>query len=454
LLPLASPKLPGTSALRSGKQNFRLAIMAKLTKRLVDAIEPDSTRDVFAWDSEMRGFGVRVKPSGGRTYVIQYRNREGRTRRLVLGHHGVLAPHEARDLARQKLASVARGEDPSVERHAARAGMTVGEVCDWYLEHARAGKILGRKRKPIKASTLDLDASRIETHIKPLIGSRSVRSLTLADVEGMQADISAGRTAKKKSKKGRGGHATGGPGVAARAISTLRSLLGHAARWKLIRTNPALGARQIASNKQVRRLSVDEIRALGKTMRASAAQGEYPTGLAAIHLMLLTGFRKLEVLSLEHTCVKVNEHCVRFPDTKSGPQVRIIGDAAIGLIKDQPARDDSRYLFPADLGDGHFVGVVRVLNRVCLRAQLSGVTPHVLRHTFASIAAELGFSELTIAGLLGHASQSITQRYVRLDAALVLAADRVSRHIAQLLNEAHGTSHEETPDIETTIAAE
>jgi hypothetical protein len=99
--------------------------------------------------------------------------------------------------------------------------MTVAEVCDWYLECARAGKILGRKRRLIKASTLDLDASRIETHIKPLIGSRSVRHLTLADIEGMQADIAAGRTAKKKSKKGRGGRTTGGAGVAARTARKL-----------------------------------------------------------------------------------------------------------------------------------------------------------------------------------------------------------------------------------------
>jgi hypothetical protein len=86
----------------------------------------------------------------------------------------------------------------------------------------------------------------------------------------------------------------------------------------------------------------------------------------------------------------------------------------------------SPYVFPADVGDGHFIGVVRVLDRVCAKAKLSGVTPHVLRHTFASIAGDLGFSELTIAGLLGHSSRGVTQRYVHLDAALAVAADQVS----------------------------
>jgi hypothetical protein len=93
--------------------------MTKLTKRHVDSIASDSNREVFAWDSELRGFGLRAKPSGAKTYLIQYRNSEGRTRRLVLGRHGVLTPEQARDIARQKLAAVARGEDPSADRRAA-----------------------------------------------------------------------------------------------------------------------------------------------------------------------------------------------------------------------------------------------------------------------------------------------------------------------------------------------
>jgi integrase len=86
------------------------------------------------------------------------------------------------------------------------------------------------------------------------------------------------------------------------------------------------------------------------------------------------------------------------------------------------------------LGDGHFIGVVRVLHRVCAKAKLDDVTPHTLRHTFASVAGELGFSELTIAGLLGHSVRGVTQSYVHLDRALAVAADQVSAAIAQLLD--------------------
>ena len=406
--------------------------MAKIMKRSVDALQPEPDRDVFKWDTELRGFGVRVKPSGVKSYLVQYRNAEGRTRRLVLGKHGALTPETARDIARKKLTAVAEGEDPSAERHAARTGMTVSEVCDWYLEQAETGRILGRNRRPIKASTLHMDRSRIETHIKPLLGSRAVSGLTLRDVEGMQADIAAGKSAR--GRKGRGGRTTGGSGVASRTIGTLRGLLGHAARLKIIIANPAEGVRQLAGERRQRRLSDDELRHLGQVMREAASEGEHPTGLATIRLMLLTGFRRMEALGLERHWFGRKEHCIRFPETKSGAQIRVLGEAAMDCLEALPDREGSAFIFPADWGDGHFIGVVRVLGRVCARAKLKDVTPHVLRHTFASVAGDLGFSELTIAGLLGHSARGVTQGYVHLDTALVVAADHVSAEIAQMLD--------------------
>lgn len=407
--------------------------MPKITKRAVDALQPEPDRDVFAWDSELRGFGIRVKPSGVKSFLIQYRNAGRRTRRLVLGQHGALTSEVARDLARKKLTAVAEGEDPSADRHVARAGMTVGEVCDWYLEQAEAGRILGRNRRPIKASTLHMDRSRIETHIKPLIGSRLVSALTLRDVEGMQADIAVGKSARGR-KKGRGGRSTGGAGVASRTIGTLRGLLGHAARLSIIAGNPAQGVRQLAGERRQRRLSSDELRLLGQVMRETGSEGEHPIGLAAIRLMLMTGFRRMEALGLERLWFSRGDRCIRFPDTKSGAQVRVLGDAAMTCIESLPHRDGSPFVLPANWGEGHFVGVVRVLDRVCRRAGFNGVTPHVLQHTFASVAGDLGFSELTIAGLLGHSARGVTQGYVHLDAALVVAADRVSTEIARTLD--------------------
>jgi integrase len=407
--------------------------MPKLTKTAVDALQAKAGSDAFLWDSELRGFGVRLKPSGTKTFVIQYRNAERRTRRFVIGQYGVLSVELARNLAKKKLASVIDGGDPSQERRAAREGMTVADVCKWYLGEAEAGRLLGRNRRPIKASSVAGDRSRIEQHIKPLIGTRVVARLKLADIERLQADIAAGRSARGRPL-GRGGQTSGGAGVAGRAISTLRSLFNHARRLGVIDQSPANGVRVIASEKLKRRLSAGEVRHLGKIMSQMEREGEHPTALVAIRVMLLTGFRRMEVLAMRKGWVEPDENCVGFPDTKSGPQIRVAGDAAISLLLAQGQRNASPYVFPADWGDGHFIGVVRVLDRVCARAGLANVTPHVLRHTFASIAGTLGFSELTIAGLLGHGPRGVTQRYVHLDAALVIAADQVSAEIARLLD--------------------
>jgi integrase len=407
--------------------------MPKLTKTTVDALQLKAGSDAFLWDSELRGFGVRLKPSGTKTFVIQYRNAERRTRRFVIGQYGVLSVEVARNLAKKKLAWVIDGGDPSQERRAARKGMTVAEVCDWYLEEAGTGRLLGRNRRPIKPSSVAGDRSRIEQHIKPLIGTRVVAHLKLADIERLQADIAAGRYSRVR-RLGRGGQTSGGAGVAGRAISTLRSLFNHARRLGVIEQSPANGVRVIASERLKRRLSAGEVRHLGKIMSQMERESEHPTGLAAIRVMLLTGFRRMEVLAMRKNWVEPDENCVGFPDTKSGPQMRAAGDAAISLLLAQSQRGASPYVFPADWGDGHFIGVVRVLDRVCARAGLANVTPHVLRHTFASIAGTLGFSELTIAGLLGHGPRGVTQRYVHLDAALVIAADQVSAEIARLLD--------------------
>jgi integrase len=312
--------------------------------------------------------------------------------------------------------------------------MTISQVCDWYLAEGRAGRLLGRNRRPIKSASLDGDEGRINVHIKPLIGTQIVDGLILADVERLQAEIAAGRTAERARRRYRGGQTRGGPGVASRTVSTLRSLLGHAKRHGLIKTNPALGVRVMASNRKLRRLSREELAILGSTMASMAREGEHPTGLGSIRAMLLTGFRRLEVLGMHRSWIRAKENSICLPDTKTGQQVRIVGQAAIDLLVGQPVRDDSPYVFPADWGDGHFIGVVRILDRVCTRAGLDAVTPHVLRHTFASIAAELDFSELTIAGLLGHASRGVTQRYIHLDKALVLAANRVAAEMEGLLS--------------------
>jgi integrase len=310
----------------------------------------------------------------------------------------------------------------------------VAEICDWYLEKAESGELLGRRRRPIAKKTLALDRSRIGTHVRPLLGNRKVQSLVLTDIERFQADVVAGKTAKPRT--GRGGVTTGGAGVAGRTVGMLHTIFEQAARLHLISHNPAKGVRKVSTdNKVERRLSLGEIAALGKAIRQ--ADEESPVALAAIRLMLLTGFRRMEVLTLERAWVDPEAPCVRFPTTKSGARLRAIGRPALKLLLAQRSSGkENPYVFPSETGDGHFVGVVRVLQRLCLTAKLKDVTPHVLRHTFASVAGDLGFSELTIAGLLGHTGRGVTQRYVHLDKALLLAADKITEEIEQALGTA------------------
>ena len=148
------------------------------------------------WRRRVKGLRHSNEAERHRFYLVQYRNKEGRTRRLVIGKVGTLTPDEARALAGDALRAAAKGGDPSAERHAVRGAITISGLCDLYLADAKSR---------IKSSTLVMDKSRIETHVKPLIGRFSVRSLTTADIERMKADIIAGKTAKPRKRQGRGG---------------------------------------------------------------------------------------------------------------------------------------------------------------------------------------------------------------------------------------------------------
>lgn len=403
----------------------------RLTKRTIVDAKPVEGRATFLWDGELRGFGCKIEGAGTKSFVLQYRNSERRRRRIVLGRFGVMTVEQARDEARIKLGEIAKGGDPADEKQAAKNGITVGALCDWYLEEAESGRLLGRKGLPIKASTLAMDRSRVESHIRPLLGRRKVAALTLPDIEGMQNDIAEGKTARPRSAT-RGGKTSGGKGAASRSVATLHSIFAHGKRAGLIEANPALGVRKFADKKKTRRLSRQEIRDLGQALR-DVAEIEHPVGLAIVRLLALSGLRLNEAQKMERAWVS-DEGYIAFGDTKSGAQIRALARPAIKLLRAQPVAADSPYVFPSDGGRSHFVAADGVFGRICQRLGWTDVTAHTLRHTFGSIAGELGYSELTIAAMLGHAAGSVTGRYVHIDEAVRSATERVTGEIAILLD--------------------
>jgi len=407
--------------------------MRKLTQAMVETAEAPDTGQAFVWDGYLKGFGVRVGTSGTKSYVIQYRNSEGRLRRLAFARHPVFKIDQAREQARILIGKIASGEDPAEDKRANRKAATVAEICDWYLEEASSGRLLGVRRRPIKPSTLAMDRSRIERHIKPLIGTRQVKKLKLADIERLQADIASGNTAAKK-RDGRGRVTTGGNGAASRTISTLHSVFEHAVRLGELEGNPARGVRRLAANKRTRRLNAAELVTLGQVMREAPAKGEHPVGLAAVRLILLTGFRLMEGQGLHRNWLDADNSVIGFPDTKSDAQVRAIGKPALDLIMAQPELEGSPFVFTADDGISHYKQVPDVIVRLCHAARIEGVTAHTLRHTFGSVAGDLGFSEIIIQAMLGHGKRGVTQGYIHVDEALRHAIEKVSSKIADLLD--------------------
>ncbi|CAM5501436.1 MAG: site-specific integrase [Rhizobiaceae bacterium] len=408
--------------------------MAKLTKRIVDAADVRE-KDYFIWDDELPGFGLRVFASGKRSYLIQYRA-AGRTRRYTIGLHGVWTPETARQEAKVQLGRVARGDNPSEERQLDHKAITVKELCALYTADLNAGLILGKGGRPKKPTTIVTDTGRIERHIIPLIGARRVKDLTKADINKVLKDIMAGKTrVAVKTKKLRGkAIVRGGAGTATRTVGLLGGILTYAVDAGIIEINPAHGIKKPKDNVRNRRLTEAEYRTLGQMLREAAANEKYAMTVDIIRQIALTGCRRSEMISLMWIEADTDASCMRLVDSKEGESIRPIGLPVVEYLEERRKTAAGTYVFPGQGEDNAFGSFPNHWEQIFTDSPLVGVTPHVLRHSFASIANDLGFTEVTIAALVGHSKGSVTSKYIHtLDTALIMAADTISGYIQGLL---------------------
>src|SRR5262249_22079297 len=146
---------------------WSMAFKMKLTIKAIDAIKPDG-RDHVEWDEEVPRYGLRIKPSGVKSFVVQYRTAQGRSRKLTIGRYGLWAPEQARSEAKRLLRLVDQGADPAEAAAKEKEAITVAKLCDEYLSAAEAGLLIGRNKEPKRASTIRQDKTRINAHFRPL----------------------------------------------------------------------------------------------------------------------------------------------------------------------------------------------------------------------------------------------------------------------------------------------
>ncbi len=402
----------------------------RITKRAVDAAKPGE-RDTYLWDADLSGFGLKATPAGRKVYLVQYRlgGRKGRTRRVTIGRHGSpWTPESARNEAKRLLGEVGAGRDPAEERTQTRGDLTIAELCDLYIAEGCATK---------KPSTLATDRGRIERHIKPLLGRRRVTTITQPNIARFLQDVANGKTATDVNTGSSRAIVKGGKGAATRTVGLLGGILTFAVERGLRSDNPVRGVKRFRDKKCERFLSQSEMAQLGDALSTTQQHGENIYAVAAIRLLVLTGARKSEILTLMWEHVDTEHGCLRLTDSKTGPKVIPLGAAALETLSEIPRIDGNPYVLPGLEGQ-HFVGLQRNWERIRKHAGLDDVRLHDLRHSFASVAVAGGNSLYLVGKVLGHAQANTTERYAHLsDDPLKAVADKTAGQIAAAMSGQH-----------------
>lgn len=413
----------------------------KLTRRAVSALKPGKS-PVAYYDSDLPGFGLRLRPTGAASWFVEYRPGAGgravAKRRIVIGTLATLSPEKARAEAERLLAVVKLGGDPAAERTAARQAETVNDLLDVFItNHLKAKRKIG---------TVRLNTGYIENHIRPALGRKAANAVTVADIGRLHRSIGKAY-----------------PVTANRVISLLGTIYAHAIKTGALPDdikNPAAGIEPFREQARERFLTGDELQRLGDAIHEAETVGipwEPDPGkkvkhapkpenrrtkidqfaAAALRLLLFTGCRLREILNLRWSEVDAERGVLFLPDSKTGRKTVVLSTAAMEVLSALPRL--GTYVIAGESAGRADERPRSDLNKpwrsVRKRAGLDGVRLHDLRHSFASVGAGAGLGLPVIGKLLGHSQASTTQRYAHLDVDPVRrAADIIAGKIAEAIN--------------------
>ncbi len=379
-----------------------------LTRRIVESL-PVVDREIVVRDRALPGFGVRVHPSGSKVYMVHKRS-GGKSRRVTIGRHGVWSLDAARREVGGILASLKKGETPGRPgtETASATGPTIAELAERYMdEHVAV------RSKPTTARSC---RHIFDAHLLPEFGR-----LRLGEIA---ADRVAALHYRLREK----------PIMANQVIDVLSRLFHRAAKSgdAPVGGNPCRFIKKYPTRSCERFLSEREFARLGTVLHEFEANGKIATtAAAALRLLMLTGCRRNEILTLRWEDVDLEHDEIRLPDTKTGPCAVPLSPTARQVLAALPQQPDNPWVIS---GRGHGA---RLSNQnatwavVRKKAGLEDVRMHDLRHSFAFRALALDESLPMIGKLLGHRQVQTTAPYAHLTQESVSASSaRVPERIA------------------------
>lgn len=417
----------------------------RLTKKIVDALHPKA-RDYVVWCAKLPGFGCRVRASGTKSFIVMYRvgGRNATPRKVTIGAYGKITVEQARDEASKVLAKAELGEDVALQRAQVRAEMTVAQLCDEYMREGVEHK---------KASTLKSDVSRIEAHVRPLLGNKRIGAVTRGDISKFLRDVALGKTVRARKPGRRGNSVKGGRGTASRTVRLLGGIFTYAIRRDYLKDNPCRNVILYKERKGERFLTTEEFRRLGETLTLAETKGLpwtfnegkkakhrparpensrevfSPHVIAAIRLLMLTGCRLREILHLRWQDIDFERGVLNLPDSKTGQKKVLLAASALAILSDLPR--GGLYVIAGNDPEKPRADLHRPWKSIVKHAGLEGLRLHDLRHSYASIGAASGIGLPALGKLLGHNNPSTTQRYAHLaDDPLRRASEEIASTIA------------------------